>query len=598
VTVFRSKKAIFLAVVAVATASGALVRSSSFGRFLELKSYDYRFAFRSSGSGDETPITILAIDEPSLDRIPEPLMLWHKHIAALIRGLAEAKAKVIGIDLILSDITSIDPAGQEELARSILQAGGAGTKLVLGYRIRESGVEQPPDSIRFAALAAGHAFAYLNLTTDIDDFVRRQQLSTRAPDGSEAPGFSLAVESAFHRPKRNDSDYVLINYREPGHFAQESFYKALGAANDHRQAYLNERFAGRIVLISRVGSRAEEDLHSTPHYYWQTSSPRSTGRRTPGVEVHANTIWTLLNDKPIRPVTAATQNIINFAVVVLVTLCCTIWRPVRATAATMAILAVTFYISFVFVFHYDVWADVVSPEVAGLVAFGFTETANYMFEGREKRRLRRIFGGYVDDKVITRILDNSDRVLLEGTRKAVAVLFADIKGFTTRSEVTPPERVVHMLNEYFAEIIAAIQDHEGLVNSLMGDGLMAIFGAPLDDPRAANHAIGAAKAMMAALARVNQRLKDEGVAPIDIGIGIHFGEAVVGNMGSPRKMEYTAIGDVVNTAARVEGLTRKTEASILMTADAFAAAGSPADARYIGDFEVKGRAAKVSIYCV
>jgi adenylate cyclase len=130
----------------------------------------------------------------------------------------------------------------------------------------------------------------------------------------------------------------------------------------------------------------------------------------------------------------------------------------------------------------------------------------------------------------------------------------------------------------------------------MGDGIMAIFGAPLDDAGAANHAIAAAKAMLAALARVNEKFKSQHVAPIEIGIGIHYGEAVIGNMGSPRKMDYTAIGDVVNTASRVEGLTRKTDATILITSETYAAARCPTDAAYVGEFEVKGRTSRVHVY--
>jgi adenylate cyclase len=599
---FLLSAAIFVAVVAAATGFGAFVRNSAFGKFLELKSYDYRFAFRNTPDNDTTPITILAIDDASLERVPEPLMLWDKHIAAVIRALSQAHARVIGLDLMLSDLTKLDSPGQEDLSGAIIQAGAAGTTLVLGYRIRENGVEQPPDAIRIPASTVGHSFAYLNLTTDIDDFVRRQQLGSTEHDGSGAPGFAKAMANAFlvrsagPQLHQNDSEPLLINYRAPGHFAQESFYRVLEAANNGKNAYLNEKFAGRIVLISRIAERGEEDLHSTPHYYWQTSDPRPAGRRTPGGEIHANVIWTLINNRPIKPVTVAEQNLINLAVVTLITFFCMIWRPVRAGLAGAAVLAIVFYVSFFLVFRSDVWAEVVSPEAAGVVAFGLTQTANFIFEGREKRRLRNLFARYVDDRVITRIIDNSDRVQLQGTRKPVAVLFADIKGFTTRSETTPAEDVVRMLNEYFGGIIEAIQNHSGTVNSLMGDGIMAIFGAPLDDADAAINAINAAKAMLTALARVNEKFKSQHIAPIEIGIGIHYGEAVIGNMGSPRKMDYTAIGDVVNTASRVEGLTRKTDATILITRETYAAAGSPTDAAYVGEFEVKGRTSRVNVY--
>ena len=155
-----------------------------------------------------------------------------------------------------------------------------------------------------------------------------------------------------------------------------------------------------------------------------------------------------------------------------------------------------------------------------------------------------------------------------------------------------------MLNAYFTVMVEVIQSHHGTVSVLMGDGLMAIFGAPLDDPHAAVHAVEAAKAMVDSLPKVNAQLVDRGANPIDIGIGIHYGRVVVGNIGSPRKMEYTAIGDAVNLASRVETLTRSVDAKILITGELFNAAENRIDAQFVGDFDVKGRMNKVAIYRV
>ena len=155
-----------------------------------------------------------------------------------------------------------------------------------------------------------------------------------------------------------------------------------------------------------------------------------------------------------------------------------------------------------------------------------------------------------------------------------------------------------MLNKYFGAVVDVIQSRGGTVNSLMGDGIMAIFGAPIGDGDAALHAVEAAQEMMKALAPVNEFLKLNGFDPIGIGIGINSGDAVVGNMGSPKKMEYTAIGDVVNTAARIEGQTRTIDADILISEDVYEWIQGRIAAEFVKDAALKGRGQTVRLYRV
>jgi len=177
-----------------------------------------------------------------------------------------------------------------------------------------------------------------------------------------------------------------------------------------------------------------------------------------------------------------------------------------------------------------------------------------------------------------------------GRRREVCLLFSDIRGFTTRSEKLPPEAVVALLNRYFEEMVAAIHSHGGTVDKFIGDGLMAFFGAPqaLADPAAAVFAAG--REMLDRLDRLNHALVAEGDEPLAIGIGLHLGPAVIGNVGPAERHEYTAIGDAVNTCSRVEGLTKTLGCPLLVT-DAVAAA-LPADSglRPLGEVPIKGRA--------
>lgn len=135
-----------------------------------------------------------------------------------------------------------------------------------------------------------------------------------------------------------------------------------------------------------------------------------------------------------------------------------------------------------------------------------------------------------------------------------------------------------------------------MVDKFIGDGIMAIFGAPIEDSEAAYHAVKAAQAMLESLAVLNRRLTEEGIEPIGIGIGIHTGEAVVGNIGSPQRMDYTAIGDVVNTASRIEGLTRKLEADALISEETYQLLEGRVEAEYVGRETLKGKAQPLPLY--
>ena len=256
------------------------------------------------------------------------------------------------------------------------------------------------------------------------------------------------------------------------------------------------------------------------------------------------------------------------------------------------------YVAGVWAFAKDWWVFLVAPMGGALLAGGSTQTVNYMLEGRARKRLRSVFKRYVSDQVIEQVLKSPDQLALSGERKRISVLFSDIRNFTTRSESVPAEQVVTYLNEYFTAMVRAIHKHKGTVDKFMGDGIMAIFGAPLEDPQSASNAVRAALEMQSELDSLNQVLKSRGIAPIRIGVGIHTGEAVVGNIGSPQKMEYTAIGDVVNTSSRLEGLNKKYDSEILISEDTYSQLDGEVSVKHLGEEMMKGKKKAVSIYRV
>ena len=586
-----------------ATGAGTLIQSSSLGNWVEQRTYDLRFAFRGSlPPSGLAPTTILAIDEQTLSEIPDPLMLWHRYFASVIGKLAEVGAAVVGIDFIFADISLFDPTGQQSLSQALLRAGPLGLPVVLAYRVTPYGVEQPPEAVRFAALAVGHSLAYVNLTTDSDDFVRSQEIAAPSDDSLQ-PSFPLAIASAYAGkagrtlPLDVDSQStILVNFRGPDHFPRIPFSAAVQAAEDGDSEWFEQNFAVRIVLIGRIGERGDEDFHATPQYYWTDRTDVTRAWRTPGIEIHGSTIATLLEGSFIREIEGTRQFGAALALVALVTFLSLRFPPAWAISASFLSLSGFIYVAVSVLFPDGYWLHVVAPFSGSALAAGSAQVANYVREGRQKKYLRSVFRRYVNDAVIEEILKSPDGLHLEGERKRISVLFADIRSFTTRSEGLEAEELVEQLNEYFTGMVRAIQDHGGMVDKFIGDGIMALFGAPLEDLDAPRHSVEAALAMVDALDRVNTKLAENGAEPIRVGIGIHTGDAVVGNMGSPEKMDYTAIGDVVNTASRIESLTRRLNADILISHETFEAAGNGIRAAHRGSEQVKGKARPVEVY--
>ena len=236
---------------------------------------------------------------------------------------------------------------------------------------------------------------------------------------------------------------------------------------------------------------------------------------------------------------------------------------------------------------------VVAGVVAGLVALRLRAKFRRAFEEAVSReRVTNLFGQHVSPSVVDRLLDSPSE--FTGDIREICVMFLDIRNFTENARDRPAEAVVDFLNTNFAFMIEAIDRHGGFVNKFLGDGFMAIFGAPLDDPIAACHAVEAAREI---LAEIDERGLSDGSWPLRVGIGLHLGSAVTGNVGSPRRKEFTAIGDTVNLASRLEQLTKEYPARLIVSDSMMTALGAAAGAaRPLGKVAVKGYTDPVPIW--
>jgi adenylate cyclase len=218
----------------------------------------------------------------------------------------------------------------------------------------------------------------------------------------------------------------------------------------------------------------------------------------------------------------------------------------------------------------------------------------------EHERVRSVFSRFVPEHVVEDVLERTDEDLrLGGSREVGTVMFTDIRGFTAFTEATEPQRVIELLNEYFGEMIDAIFAHEGTLVGYRGDGLLAVFGAPIAFSDHADRALAAAREMLEVrLPRFNGWLRDQGLGDgFGMGIGLNSGSFMSGNVGSARRLEYTIHGDTVNTASRLEGMTKELGRSVLLAdATCWALSQRPDDLDYVGEFDVRGRRSMLSLW--
>ena len=285
----------------------------------------------------------------------------------------------------------------------------------------------------------------------------------------------------------------------------------------------------------------------------------------PGVVVHAQALRNLLNDGLIAPVP-------RWIVPALCLLMAMGWFVAfdfayalgALLAAGGAVLAASTWL-----LAHGAYLPPMAALLALMIAVGARDWYEASLQLRERRRLRRAFGAYVSPHIMQDILRSDPPPGLGGQRYRLCVLFADIRGFTKRSESIPPEATIRLLNRYFSEVTACIHDAGGTLDKFIGDGVMAFFGAPqrLDNP--CIPAFRTARDLLERVSRLNAALAREGESPISIGIGMHTGDAVVGNMGSLARHNYTAIGDTVNVASRLEGLTKEVDWPLVCSAAVF-----------------------------
>jgi len=315
----------------------------------------------------------------------------------------------------------------------------------------------------------------------------------------------------------------------------------------------------------------------------------------PGIQLHASMADSILANRFITPPSTKSRLASVFVIALAIGLLSAFLPFAAAATASVAILGGWTALS-VFAFKDGRWLNLVQPLAAGGLTLFFGTAYQYFVEGREKRKVSKLFGRYVSKDVYAQLMDNPDQATLGGRRREMSVLFSDIRGFTTVTEKGEPEALVHQLNEYFTRMVDVVFRHGGTVDKFVGDMVMALFGAPLDDPRHAENAVATAVDMIHELGELNRAWAAKGLKQLDIGIGVNSGDMIAGNIGSSSIMSYTVIGDNVNLGSRLESLNKEYKTRIIISDATRARLEGQYDMRPLGDVIVKGKSTPVAIF--
>jgi adenylate cyclase len=407
---------------------------------------------------------------------------------------------------------------------------------------------------------------------------------TLRSDGLHADSLGFGPGGEQARVPISEGTTALVPFQGRGGASSSRFRYV--SATDVLDGRIEPRlFRDRIVLIG-TSAPGLTDLRATP-----------VSEVYPGVEIHASLIAGAL-EGTIRTKPAEAQVIAAIAIAVVGGVA----ALAMASAGVLGIAATTMVgLSTMFAWNAIAYANLgwVIPLAAGVLALIVVAATNlvagYVTEGRSRRAVISLFGQYVAPQLVERMAHDPDNVPLESRNKELTILFADIRGFTRMAENMDPQLLRDYLNRFLTAMTEVIHAYNGTVDKYIGDAVMAFWGAPVDDPKHADHAVAAAIAMQREVARLNREFEAMGWPPLVVGIGINTGVVRVGDMGSRLRRAYTVIGDAVNLASRLEGLSKKYDLPIVI-GDATRRAVRSIALQYVAQSEVYGRTESVKVW--
>jgi adenylate cyclase len=539
--------------------------------------------------GPRTPpaaVCVVAIDTDSytvLER--DSLLAWPRGLHAnLVRTLKSEGARAVAFDVLFTDPGEY-PEQDAAFAKAIEESGN----VVLGTSVEftedplfvQSQVQEPYGPFMKATATVGD----VNLPHDSDGVIRYTW-----PEREERSGLALAAYVLATGDTTNGtSEARWLDYYGPARAIKTvSIYQAL----DPKQYLPPGFFKDKIVFVG--GSRdavpglAEKDAFLTPFR-------GKHGSTTFGVEIHATIAANLLEHRQVKLLDRRLEILLLLLLPLMSTLTFIYLRPLAGGVAFVALLAAPWALGYVAFIGWGLWLPVVLPSAIQLpVSYGLSLIWYYLTTVRDREKIKRAFGLYLSPEMIRRIAEDPDAVNLGGQELVGTAVFTDIKGFTSIAEGMSAQETAAMLNAYFSDATRHVFDAGGTLIKYIGDAVFAIWGAPI---RRDDHATQACIAALALARAQKAEGADAGpVARLVTRIGVHTGPMLVGNLGSAQRFDYTAIGDAVNLASRIEGLNKAFGTLALASGETMRATDGRFVTRPLGRVRVVGRHEPVELH--
>jgi adenylate cyclase len=581
----RIRTFLLLVSAALIAAAGVVAQETNALRRLDYSSVNKRFDIRGS-QGAPKDVVVVAVEDKTFSQLNAQWPFDRSYHARVIEQLTKAGAKTIAYDV---QFTEAQDTGNEDkdaeadnrlieavraqhhgdsrMVMATTEVGKGGTTRIFGGH----------EGLEYSRAIPSNS----NYDNDNDGRIRHMAFKIDGLETFPVAAARAQLNGRLELPKGDT--HAWIDY--PGKPRTISYLSFVDVMNGK---FKPADVKGKLVVVGAVAPSLQ-DLHPT--------STTGSGLM-PGPEIQAAAAWTALEGFPLTDGPEWLDILAVFVLAVLTPLLAIRFKiliPVLAGLAAIAVVLVGAQV----LFNHGAVVTYVYAVIAGILAIIATGAIHGVTVAFEREQARDAFARFVPEAVVDQVLKDASGVRLGGVRREGTVMFSDLRGFTSFSESLEPEQVIESLNMYLTEMSEAILDHGGTLVAYMGDGIMAVFGAPLQQDDHADRALEAARDMLSRMEKFNGYLREKGLneGGFKMGIGLNSGPVMSGNVGSERRLEYTALGDTTNTAARLEGMTKGTPHQLFVADTTRSMLTRPAeDLIEVGEAEVRGRVAKVMLW--
>ncbi|OGR94618.1 MAG: hypothetical protein A2V88_14605, partial [Elusimicrobia bacterium RBG_16_66_12] len=602
-----------------------LARPSELARSVELKTLDWRFRHLSVPARRDQRIVLVMVNQASLDHFEKDGNYWpwpRSMYVPLLSFLKKGGARAVVFDMLFTNPSPYDQFQDAAFGKALEDYGPAVMAMETGADAHALRAAPPPARFALPADAELAASALLRksarpplaqlmagvrmlgdttMDADLDGVFRRVPLLI-AMGGKLYPTLPTAAAMLATGKTLDELKPPLTDGRMLVRFHGKSL-------TDDRRVKTYESYPVGDLIVSWLNIEEKMEPIIDPALFKDKivfvgmsaaglldNRPSPMSPVFPGTEIIAAATDNLINRDFLTPAPASALLALVLAALLAALaasrLASHAWMALLVVLASAAALAAVACACF----SRGAWLDIVAPQLALWLGFAASSAYGYAVEGRQKRYIQGAFSHYLSPEIVSQIADSPEKLALGGERRDVTFYFSDIEGFTTISESLPPDKLTRLMNRYLGEMTETILASGGTLDKYIGDAIMAFWGAPLD---CADHALVACRVALAnqkKLATLRAEFDREGYPPVRNRIGLNSGPASIGNMGSPLRFSYTAIGDNVNLASRLEGANKAYGTYVLISESTLAGAKGAVEVRELDYVKVKGKNLPIRVY--